>query len=311
MELFRKTSRIPFMATRRYWYVVSVVVILGSLALLAVRSLNFGIDFTGGVVLEFAFPEAADLDAVRSALAEAGYEDAQVQNFGTSRDIMVRVLPRENRDTNQISAELQATLRALDADVELRRTEVVGPQVGKELTEQGGLAMLFTFVMILIYIGFRFEKKLAIGAVVAALHDPIVILGFFAATQITFDLSVLAALLAVIGYSINDTVVVFDRVRENFLSMRKAPSAEVLDASINQTLSRTLITSGATLLVVIVLLLVGGETLKGFSIALIVGILIGTYSSIYIASALALEMKLSARDLMPPQKDTSEIDALP
>ena len=311
MELFRKTSRIPFMATRRYWYVVSVVVILGSLALLAVRSLNFGIDFTGGVVLEFAFPEAADLDAVRSALAEAGYEDAQVQNFGTSRDIMVRVLPRENRDTNQISAELQATLRALDADVELRRTEVVGPQVGKELTEQGGLAMLFTFVMILIYIGFRFEKKLAIGAVVAALHDPIVILGFFAATQITFDLSVLAALLAVIGYSINDTVVVFDRVRENFLSMRKTPSAEVLDASINQTLSRTLITSGATLLVVIVLLLVGGETLKGFSIALIVGILIGTYSSIYIASALALEMKLSARDLMPPQKDTSEIDALP
>jgi len=311
MELFRKTSRIPFMATRRYWYVVSAVVILGSLALLAVRGLNFGIDFTGGVVLEFAFPEAADLDAVRSALADAGYGDAQVQNFGTSRDIMVRVLPRENRDTNQISAELQATLRALDADVELRRTEVVGPQVGKELTEQGGLAMLFTFVMILIYIGFRFEKKLAIGAVVAALHDPIVILGFFAATQITFDLSVLAALLAVIGYSINDTVVVFDRVRENFLSMRKAPSAEVLDASINQTLSRTLITSGATLLVVIVLLLVGGETLKGFSIALIVGILIGTYSSIYIASALALEMKLSARDLMPPQKDTSEIDALP
>jgi preprotein translocase subunit SecF len=311
MELFKKTSQIPFMATRRYWYVVSAILILGSIGLLATRGLNFGIDFTGGVVLEFAFPETADLDRIRGALGDAGYGDAQVQNFGTSRDIMVRVLPREDRDTNQISAELQQTLRALDPDVELRRTEVVGPQVGKELTEQGGLAMLFTFVMILIYVGFRFEKKLAIGAVLAAMHDPIVILGFFAATQITFDLSVLAALLAVIGYSLNDTVVVFDRVRENFLGMRKAEPAQILDASINQTLSRTLITSGATLLVVLVLLLVGGETLKGFSIALVVGIVVGTYSSIYIASALALEMNLTARDLMPPQKDSSEIDALP
>lgn len=311
MELFKTTSHIPFMATRRYWYVVSVVMILGSLGLLAVRELNFGIDFTGGVVLEFEFPETANLDAIRGALAGAGYGDAQVQNFGTSRDIMVRVLPREDRDTNQISTELQQTLRGLDPEVELRRTEVVGPQVGKELTEQGGLAMLFTFVMILIYVGFRFEKKLAIGAVLAAMHDPIVILGFFAATQITFDLSVLAALLAVIGYSLNDTVVVFDRVRENFLTMRKVEPAQILNASINQTLSRTLITSGATLLVVIVLLLVGGETLKGFSVALLVGILVGTYSSIYIASALALEMNLTARDLMPPQKDSSELDAMP
>jgi preprotein translocase subunit SecF len=311
MELFKSTSRIGFMATRRYWYVVSAIVILGSIGLLVLRGLYFGIDFTGGVVLEFAFPDAANLDAVRGALSEVGYPDAQVQSFGTARDIMVRVLPRADRDANQISAELQKSLRALAPDVELRRTEVVGPQVGKELTEQGGLAILFTFVMILIYVGFRFEKKLAIGAVFAAMHDPILILGFFALTQLTFDLSVLAALLAVIGYSLNDTVVVFDRVRENFLSMRKAASAEILDASINQTLSRTLITSGATLLVVLVLLLVGGETLKGFSTALLVGILVGTYSSIYIASALALDMKLSARDLMPPQKDTSELDALP
>jgi preprotein translocase subunit SecF len=311
MELFKKTSTIPFMGKRRYWYAVSAIVIVGSFVLLAVRGLNFGIDFTGGVVLEFAFPQTADLDRIRTALEDAGYRDAQVQNFGTSRDIMVRVLPREDRDTNQISAEIQEKLRALDPAVELRRTEVVGPQVGKELTEQGGLAILFTFVMILIYVGFRFEKKLAAGAVLAAMHDPVVILGFFAATHITFDLSVLAALLAVIGYSLNDTVVVFDRARENFLAMRKATPSEVLDASVNQTLSRTLITSGATLLVVLVLLTVGGETLKGFSVALLVGIVVGTYSSIYIASAIALDMKLTARDLMPPQKDTSELDALP
>jgi len=311
MELFKKTTAFRFMANRRAWYGVSVTVIIGSLILLAVRGLNLGIDFTGGVVLEFAYPDTANLDRARTVLSEAGYPDAQVQNFGSSRDVLVRLLPREGEDVNAISDAVQRSLSEVDPGVELRRTEVVGPQVGEELTEQGGLAILFTFAMILIYVAFRFEKKLAAGAILAAMHDPIVILGFFALTQLTFDLSVLAAILAVIGYSLNDTVVVFDRVRENFLSMRKVEPLEVLDASVNQTLSRTLITSGATLLVVLVLLLVGGETLKGFSAALAVGIVIGTYSSIYVAGATALDMKLTARDLMPVQKESAEVDALP
>lgn len=311
MELFKKMTAFRFMANRRAWYGVSVTVIIGSLILLAVRGLNLGIDFTGGVVLEFAYPDTANLDRARTVLSEAGYPDAQVQNFGSSRDVLVRLLPREGEDVNAISDAVQRSLSEVDPGVELRRTEVVGPQVGEELTEQGGLAILFTFAMILIYVAFRFEKKLAAGAILAAMHDPIVILGFFALTQLTFDLSVLAAILAVIGYSLNDTVVVFDRVRENFLSMRKVEPLEVLDASVNQTLSRTLITSGATLLVVLVLLLVGGETLKGFSAALAVGIVIGTYSSIYVAGATALDMKLTARDLMPVQKESAEVDALP
>jgi preprotein translocase subunit SecF len=202
------------------------------------------------------------------------------------------------------------TLRKVDATVELRRAEVVGPQVGEELTNQGGLAVLFTFVLIGIYTWFRFQWKMGISAVIATLHDPLIILGFFAVTQIPFDLAVLAAILAVIGYSLNDTVVVFDRVRENFHKVRKASSEEVMDASINQTLSRTIITSGATLLVVVVLLIMGGETLRGFSWALTIGIIVGTYSSIYVAGALALDMKLSARDLME-QKETSKVDAMP
>jgi preprotein translocase subunit SecF len=221
------------------------------------------------------------------------------------------VMPQANEDTNQLATRVMTALRTVDPKVELRRSDVVGPQVGEELTEQGGLAMLFTFLMILLYVGFRFEKKMAAGTVLAAMHDPFVILGFFSITQLTFDLSVLAAVLAVIGYSINDTVVVFDRVRETFHTMRKATSSEVLNAAVNQTLSRTLMTSFSTLFVVLSLYLFGGETLKGFSLAIIVGVVVGTFSSIFIAAALALDMKLSAVDLMPPQEDKSEIDALP
>jgi preprotein translocase subunit SecF len=311
MEFFHKVSSFPFMHTRRVWYGVSALAIIASLVLLGVRGLNLGIDFTGGVVLEFAYPAAADLQKTRSALETAGYPDAQVQNFGSPRDVLVRLLPRANQDVNVVSRSVAEALQKVEPDVKLRRTEVVGPQVGKELTEQGGLAVLFTFLLIGIYTWFRFQWKMGVSAVVATLHDPLIILGFFSATQITFDLSVLAAVLAVIGYSLNDTVVVFDRVRENFHAMRKIASEQVLDASINQTLSRTVITSGATLLVVVVLLLVGGETLKGFSWALTIGIIVGTYSSIYVAGALSLELKISARDLMPVQKDKSEIDAMP
>jgi len=311
MEFFHKVTSFPFMHTRRVWYGVSALAIVAALVLLAMRGLNLGIDFTGGVVLEFAYPAPADLEKTRTALEAAGYPDAQVQNFGSPRDVLVRLLPHAQQDVNVVSHTVAEALQKVEPQVQLRRTEVVGPQVGQELTEQGGLAVLFTFILIGIYTWFRFQWKMGVSAVVATLHDPIIILGFFSATQITFDLSVLAAVLAVIGYSLNDTVVVFDRVRENFHSMRKVSSEQVLDASINQTLSRTVITSGATLLVVVVLLLVGGETLKGFSWALTIGIIVGTYSSIYVAGAMSLELNINARDLMPVQKDKSEIDAMP
>lgn len=311
MEFFRKTPTIRFMANRKWFYGISILLMVATFALLATRGLNFGIDFTGGVVLEVGYPETADLDEARAAVGAAGFPEAQIQNFGSSRDIMIRVLPQEGEDVVQVGVRIADALRAVEPGIELRRTEVVGPQVGEELTEQGGLAMLFTFVMILIYVAFRFEKKMGISAVLGAIHDPIVILGFFALTQIPFDLSVLAAILAVIGYSLNDTVVVFDRVREVFISTRKGTPAEMLDAAVNQTLSRTLMTSFSTLFVVGALYLFGGEALKGFSIAIIVGVVVGTFSSIFVSAALALDMKLKPLDLMPPQRDDEELDAIP
>jgi preprotein translocase subunit SecF len=310
MEFFHKVTTYPFMRTRRMWYGVSIAAIVGSIVLLFWHGLNLGIDFTGGVVLEFGYPKAANIEAIRSTLSDKGYE-AQVQHFGDDRSIMVRLLPHGDADVNAVSAEVTAALKTVTPEVELRRAEVVGPQVGEELTNQGGLAVLFTFVLIGIYTWFRFQWKMGVSAVVATLHDPLLILGFFAVTQIPFDLAVLAAILAVIGYSLNDTVVVFDRVRENFHGMRKATPEEIMDASINQTLSRTIITSGATLLTVGVLLIEGGETLRGFSSALTVGILVGTYSSIYVAGALALDLKLDARDLMKIEKESGEVDAMP
>jgi preprotein translocase subunit SecF len=311
MEFFRRTPSIDFIGKRKISYVFSALLILGSFVLLAVRGLNFGIDFTGGVVVEVSYPATADVDAARRVLAEAGFPEAQVQAFGSSRDLAVRVNPPEGVDVNEISRKVGEALANSAPGVQVRRTEVVGPQVGKDLTEQGGLAMLFTFIGILIYVGVRFEKKMAAGTVLAAMHDPIFILGFFAATQLTFDLAVLAALLAVIGYSINDTVVVFDRVREVFLLMRKATPLEVMNAALNQTLSRTLMTSFSVLFVVLSLYFFGGEALKSFSIAIILGVLIGTYSSIFVAGALAYDMKLKAQDLMPVKKDDEEVDALP
>ncbi|HEU4654427.1 MAG TPA: protein translocase subunit SecF [Steroidobacteraceae bacterium] len=310
MEFFHKVTTYPFMHTRRMWYGVSTAAIIGSIVLLFWHGLNFGIDFTGGVVLEFSFPKVANVERTRAALVQAGYHDTQVQTLDDQRSVMIRLLPQEKQDVNAVSVKVQEALRTVDPNVELRRAEVVGPQVGSELTNQGGMAVLFTFVLIGFYTWARFQWKLALSAVIATLHDPMLILGFFAVTQIPFDLAGLAAILAVIGYSLNDTVVVFDRVRENFHSMRRASPEQIMDASINQTLSRTIITSGATLLVVVVLLLVGGETLRGFSWALTIGIVVGTYSSIYVAGALALDMKLSARDLMEKQKD-KEVDALP
>lgn len=311
MEFFRRTPSIDFMGKRKITYVISATLMIVSFALLFTRGLNLGIDFTGGVVIEVNYPVAANVDRARAALAQAGFADAQVQAFGSSRDLAVRVPPADNEEVTQISQRVVEALRQVDPGVQVRRTEVVGPQVGEDLTEQGGLAILFTFIGILIYVGFRFEKKMAAGTVLAAMHDPIVILGFFAATQLTFDLSVLAAVLAVIGYSINDTVVVFDRVREVFLLMRKATPTEVLNKAINETLSRTLMTSFSVLFVVVSLYLFGGETLAGFSIAIIIGVLVGTYSSIFVAGALALDMGVKALDLMDIKKEDPELDALP
>ncbi len=311
MEFFHRKTSIPFMGQRRRWYVVSAVLLIAAMVSLFARGLNLGIDFTGGVVLELQFPQAVDLEQVRAAVEEAGFEHAAVQSFGTSRDVMVRLLPQEGEDTNKVAQAVLVAIEAHDPAVELLRTEVVGPQVGAELANKGALAILFTFVGILIYVGLRFQWKLGVGAIVAALHDPIIILGFFSETQMTFDLPALAAILAIVGYSLNDTVVVFDRIREVFLSKRKGTPAQVIDAAINETLSRTIMTHLTTMITVTALLVFGGEVLRGFSVALAIGIIVGTYSSIYIASAVALDLKLTARDLLPVQKEKDVVDGMP
>lgn len=310
MEFFNKTTSLPFMAQRRMWYALSVAMVVGSIVLVLVRGLNFGIDFTGGVVVEAGYSAPADLEATRRALAEAGLEGAQVQSFGTAADVLVRLPPAEGRQAMALTEAAVAAIRSVDPAVEVRRTESIGPQVGKDLAEKGATALLMTLLFIGLYVVLRFQWKFSVGAVLAALHDPFLVVGFFALTQMTFDLAVLSAILAVIGYSLNDTVVVFDRVRERLLSMRKATPAEVVDRAINETLSRTLMTSLTTLLVVLALLLLGGEALRGFAAALAVGIVVGTYSSIYVAGAAVLDLGLSQRDLMPPEK-REEADGLP
>jgi preprotein translocase subunit SecF len=312
MEFFHKVTRFPFMHTRKVWYGLSAFLILASLALVLIRGLNLGVDFTGGVVVETNFPQAPNIEALRSALATAGVASAQVQAFGSSRDILVRLPPDPNAKGDQIGARISEIFGKIDAGVKLQRTEVVGPQVGQELFVKGGVAMAATLALILIYVLFRFTPTLALGAIFAVLHDPICVVGFFALTQMTFDLTAISAVLAVIGYSLNDTVIVFDRIRERARSSRKLSIAQVIDESINQTLSRTLMTKLVTLLVVVALLIFGGETLRGFSAALVIGIIAGTYSSIYISAALSLDLGLRVDDLLE-RKATKpeEIDGLP
>lgn len=303
MELFKPDSRIEFMQRRRLAMIVSAVVIAAALAGLLLRGLNFGIDFTGGVLVEVGYPQAADLNEIRSRLAGAGYQGAQVQYFGTAHDVLIRLAPSQGADSETISERILEVLRADGRQVQMRRVEFVGPQVGKELANRGGIAVLFALVGILAYVAVRFEFRFALGSVAALIHDVIVVLGLFAWLQITFDLSVLAAVLAVIGYSLNDTIVVFDRIRENFIALRKAEPVSVMNISINETLSRTVVTGVTTLLVLLALYFFGGEVIEPFSIALIAGVVVGTYSSIYIASAAALAMGVSKQDLMPPPKD--------
>jgi preprotein translocase subunit SecF len=312
MEFFHKVTRFPFMRTRKVWYALSAALIVGSFALLAVRGLNLGIDFTGGVVVETNFPQTPNIDQLRGALAKAGVAVAQVQAFGSSRDILVRLAPDPNVKGEQIGARILEVFKAIDPGATLQRTEVVGPQVGQELFIKGSEALAATLLLILGYVLLRFTGKLSMGAILAVLHDPICVVGFFALTQITFDLTAIAAVLAVIGYSLNDTVIVFDRIRERARNARRLPIAEVIDESINQTLSRTLMTKLVTLLVVVALLIFGGETLHGFSAALVIGIIAGTYSSIYISAALAMDFGLKTEDLLERRvSKPDELDGLP
>jgi len=311
MEFFHKVPHIRFMAQRYLCYGLSVVVVVGSLAALFIHGLNLAVDFTGGVVIEAAYSDTADLDKTRSALQGAGFNDSQVQNFGSSKDVLVRLPPLASGEpATAVTQKIEAALKTVDAGVQLRRTEVVGPQVGRELVVKGVTAMGITVLLILIYIAFRFRWKFGVGAVLATLHDPFVVVGVFAITGMPFDLTVLAAVLAVLGYSINETVVVFDRVRELFPVMRKAAPIEVFDRAINETLSRTVITKVATLIVVVALYAFGGAALRGFGLALIVGILAVTYSSMYVASGIALDLGSTHRDLMPQERRTA-VDDLP
>jgi preprotein translocase subunit SecF len=313
MRLIKDKPSIDFLSkTRRsVALVVSAIFVVVSIASLAARGLDFGIDFTGGVLLEVSYSDAANLENIRQRLSDAGYEDYRVTRFGAETDVQVRLPPQIGSEPDAIRESLREILAADDPNVELRRVEFVSAQVGDELAEQGGLAMIFALLMIFAYVMFRFQWKFAAGAVAALAHDVILTIGFFSVFQISFDLSVVAAVLAVIGYSLNDTVVAFDRIRENFVKLRGATSEDSMNTSINEMLARTIITGVTTLIVLSALLVLGGESVAPFSIALIVGIIVGTYSSIYTASAVALLLDVSAQDLMPPEVDPELIDDLP
>jgi len=307
-----KPFAIDFMGKRKLALIFSAILIIASIGSLASRGLNFGIDFTGGTLIELGYPEAIDLASVRSALEGAGFKDATAQHFGTAKDLLVRVASSESESSAEISSRLLTTLnQAAATELEMRRVEFVGPQVGDELTEQGGLAMLFALIGILIYVALRFEYRFAFGSVFALVHDVMITLGIFALLQVEFDLTVLAAILAVIGYSLNDTIVVFDRVRENFRKIRKGDAQSVVNTSINETLARTMMTSLTTLLVLLALFFLGGEVIHAFALALIIGVVVGTYSSIYIASSSVLMLGVSKQDLMPVQREGAELDDRP
>jgi preprotein translocase subunit SecF len=297
------------MSKRKVAAVFSLILVIISIGSLIIKGFNFGIDFTGGTMVELSYQEEAELESIRSTLGQNGYGDAIVQNFGSIHDVLIRLPVHGTENMAELSNRIVGTLQqGHDSEIDVRRVEFVGPQVGEELTEQGGLAMLYALICILIYVSFRFEYRFAIGSVVALIHDVILTLGFFSITQLEFDLTVLAAILAIIGYSLNDTIVVFDRIRETFLKVRKGTPVEIVNTSLNATLSRTLMTSFTTLLVVTSLYVFGGEVIHDFSIALLLGIVIGTYSSIYIASNTILFMGIDKADLMPPEKSDEDVN---
>ncbi len=300
-------KKIDFMGIRKTAMFVSITIILISVVSLFVNKLNVGIDFTGGSVIEIGYQQSVDLAPIRDALEQGGYKDAIVQHFGSAKDVLIRLAPIAGQDKAKLSSQIIALLKSQsDSELLVRRVDFVGPQVGEELREDGGLAVLYALIAILIYISLRFEYRFSFGAVAALIHDVVITLGIFSILQLDFDLSVLAALLAVIGYSLNDTIVVFDRIRENFRKIRKKQSIEVINISINQTISRTLMTSLTTLLVLFSLYAFGGEVIASFALALIIGVVVGTYSSIYVASTTALALGISRSDLLMPEKDDAE-----
>lgn len=306
MALLREYN---FMGIRKIAMTISVIVMLISVVSLVVNKLNVGIDFTGGSVIEIGYQKSVELEPIRQELGKAGYADAVVQHFGSAKEVLIRLVPQEGQNKAELSTQVITLLETLEGEkLDVRRVDFVGPQVGKELTEDGGLAVLYALIAILIYVSLRFEYRFSLGAVAALIHDVVITLGVFSILQLDFDLTVLAAILAVIGYSLNDTIVVFDRIRENFRKIRKQSALEITNTSINQTISRTLMTSFTTLLVLFALYAFGGEVIQSFALALIIGIFVGTYSSIYIASASALALGISREDLLVPEKTDEELD---
>src|SRR5882672_4243734 len=306
MEFFKIRHDIPFMRHALAFNIVSLITFLLAVFFLATKGLNYSIEFTGGTVMEVSYAQGADVDKVRKALDSRGYNDYSVQNFGSSRDVLVRMPLKPGQNSADLSKAVMEALNADDRGATLRRVEFVGPQVGRELAENGALALLITSIGIVLYLAFRFEWKFGVAAIIANLHDVVIILGFFAFFQWEFSLPVLAAVLAVLGYSVNESVVVFDRIRENFRKMRKASTPEVINNAITRTMSRTIITHGCTQLMVTSILIFGGETLHYFALALTIGILFGIYSSVLVASPLVMWLGVTREDFIKPEKKQEE-----
>lgn len=311
MEFFRIKRDIPFMSWGKYTTTISLLTFIVSVFFLFTKGLNLGVDFTGGTVMEVGYTQSADVNKVRNVLLKLGMPDVSVQNFGTSRDVLIRLPAKPDMSSAKLSETVIAALRQDDETAEIRRVEFVGPQVGKELVENGALALLIVSLGIVAYLAVRFEWKFGVSGIIANLHDVVIILGFFAFFQWEFSLTVLAAILAILGYSVNESVVIFDRIRENFRKMRKAPVAQVIDNAITRTMSRTIITHGSTQMVVVSMLLFGGEALHYFALALTIGILFGIYSSVLVASPLLMLLGVSREDIVKPEKKKDEAEAIP
>ena len=311
MQILNMKETIAFMSLRKPAAMLSVFLIIGSLTSLAINQLNWGLDFTGGTQVEVGYEQTADLVQIRQLLEASDFNDAVVQNFGSSQDVLIRLASREGVKPSELGDAAIKVLKEADSSAEMRGSSYVSASVGEELTEQGGLAMLVALICILIYVALRFEWRFALGSVAALTHDVILTLGLFSILGLEFDLTVLAAVLAVIGYSLNDTIVVCDRIRENFRKIRKGESEDIINISLTQTLNRTIITSLTTILVLLALFFVGGATIHGFATALLFGVVIGTYSSIYVASFVALTLGISKEDLMPTEIEKEGADQDP
>lgn len=310
MEFFRISRTIPFMRHSLALNMVSLVFFLAAVVFIALRGFNLSIEFTGGTVIELTYPDTAPLVQVREELTGLGYTDFQVQNFGTSRDVLIRLPVIDGQSSTDQSEAVMGALTAITPDIVLQRVEYVGPQIGRELVESGLLALLFVIIGIVVYLAIRFEWKFAIAGVVANLHDVVIILGFFAFFQWEFSLSVLAGVLAVLGYSVNESVVIMDRIRENFRKLRNVEVIDVIDGAITQTMSRTIITHGSTQVMVLSMLIFGGPTLEYFALALTIGIWFGIYSSIFVAASIALWLGVKREDLVKPVKKTDELEEI-